>query len=292
MGDGVNVVLDVRIAVGGLRHRVVLRLVRTVGILPGVGHTVVVAILLLHAGIDAPRRRCAVDERLLVADEGTLRAVRHQLVYHVTVGHVAVRQRGTHRGDVLLKQLVALILLQLRIVVGCRHPVAATVGGHQRGAEDAIHVGVLPVVIAVKVEQAVAAAQSVAAIGRTVNKEVRLDIHVALARRVATQDDTAVLPSVDDVVDVLRLTLNLVVTGGVVTVEVTIEGDKICLHQTAGRMVEQPLTDDTILQGNVVGTRALAVGVDGKCFVLSPGKGAVVKNHVLTVGNAGAVLAI
>ena len=141
-------------------------------------------------------------------------------------------------------------------------------------------------------EQAVAAAQSVAAVGRTVDEEVRLDVNKALARRVATHDDAAVLPVVDNVVDVLSLTLDLVVTGGVVDVQVTVEGDVVSLHQTACRVVQQSLADDTVLQGDVVGAHALAVGVDGERLVLSPGKGAVVEDHVLTVGDTGTVLVL
>ena len=288
--QAVDVVLNVRIARIVNVHGVVQALVAAILILPPVGHAVAVGVLCLFALKPAPRRGHADGQLVLVGDELTLLAERKHLVDHVAVGQVAVRQRSAHVGQQFFYELIAAPLLQSRIVVGRSHAVATTVTREERGVEHAVAVGVLPVVVAVEVEVAVAARQAIAAHGGTVDEQVVLNVHVARALRVATHVVGSVLPVVHQVVHVLVHTLHLEVSRAVVHQQDAVQGDVVGLHQSAGRVSHQSLADNGVHQRDVRRCRSLVVPVYREVLVLSPGKRAVVEDHVLSVGNAGTVL--
>ena len=57
-------------------------------------------------------------------------------------------------------------------------------------------------------------------------------------------------------------------------------------------MGHQSLSHNTVLDGDVLRRSTLVVPVDGEVLVLSPGKGAMVEDHVLAIGNASTVLVL
>ena len=72
--DTINIVFDVHIAVVGLRHRVILVFVGTVGLLPPVGHAVIIGISGLGASKHGPLGGYADGQFVLVGDELALLA--------------------------------------------------------------------------------------------------------------------------------------------------------------------------------------------------------------------------
>jgi hypothetical protein len=134
--------------------------------------------------------------------------------------------------------------------------------------------------------------QTVAATIGAVDKKVRLDVGKRLALAIATHVIGVVLPVINKVVHILVHTLYLEVTGRVINQQDAIKRDILSLHQTAGRVSHQTLAHDAVHQGDVLGGRAFVVPVHGEVLVLSPREGAVVKDHVLTIGNATRILVL
>ena len=262
LSDRVDVVLDIGIAVGGNGHGIVDGGIRAVQLLPQVGHAVLVGVLRLRAREHLPRGGNADGQLVLVGYQLTLLTEAQHLVDHVAVGNVAVGQRGTHLGQQLRYQVAGSPLLQGRIVVGRRLAVAATVAGELRGVVDAVAVLVLQVVDAVEVEVGVTTRQSIAADGGTVDKQVRLDVHIARALRVTAHVVGSVLPVVHQVVHILVHTLHLEVTRRVVDQQDAVERDVLGLHQATGRVSHQALTDDGVLERDILRRGALVVPVD------------------------------
>ena len=61
------------------------------------------------------------------------------------------------------------------------------------------------------------------ALCRTIDEEVRLNVHIRLAFRIATHDVSSVRPVVDDVIGILVDALDLEVTGAVVHQQYAVE---------------------------------------------------------------------
>ena len=293
-GQAVDVVLYVCVAVGCDGHGVVLLRVGAVGLFPCVGHSVVVGVGRLLEALQRPRRRDSVGQLLLGGEYSALGAERLNLVHHVEVYPVAVGQRGSHRGQELLYKLAGLPCFKLGVgkrLLLERRAAGVFVTRNLVGVEHAVAVAVLPVVNGVDVEVGVAAGDGVAAARRAVDEEVVGNVDVRLALRVATHEVASVLPVVHDVVHILLYSLHLVVAGGVVAVEVAVERYVVCLHEAACRMLEQALAHDCVGDGYVLRGSPFAVGVDGERLVKAPREGAVVEDHVRSVGDAGAVFA-
>src|SRR5690606_23351896 len=64
------------------------------------------------------------------------------------------------------------------------------------------------------------------------------------------------------------------------------------LYQAPGRMVMhmKSLANDTVLQRNAVGFKPVFIPVNRKHFILSPGKGYMIKNKSFTIGDARGVV--
>ena len=292
-GDGVDIVLDVEVAVGSLDGGISLILVGAIGLLPSIGHTVTIGIGGFVTSPPGPSGRTADGETLFVRYQGTLRTHRHQLVNHVTVTPVAVGQRSTYHWDIEFDELITWIQLQGGIVVRVGGTVVGgRIIGHLVGVVLAILIVVLPVIDAVAMELLVGVRKTVGGgtCRGTIDEKVALDVDVRRTLRVATHDIGTVGPVIDHVVGILVDALHLVVAGGVVDIKVAVEGDIVGLHQSAGRVCHQALAKDTVHQGDVM-QLAFAVGIDGEGLVQAPREGAVVEDHVRTAGNAGTILA-
>ena len=138
----------------------------------------------------------------------------------------------------------------------------------------------------------VTACQTVATHGRAVDEEVRLDVGIRLSLRVASHVVGGILPVIYEVVGILVDALHLEVSRRVIDHQDAVEGDVLCLHQSACRVRHQSLAHYRVHQRYVLGRRPLVVPVDGEVLVLSPCKRAVVEYHVLSVGNACTVLVL
>ena len=77
------------------------------------------------------------------------------------------------------------------------------------------------------------------------------------------------MPVIYHVVGILVGALYLIVTCGIVAIEVSVERDMVSLHQSASGVGEQTLSEDTVLQGDVA-QRSLVVGIDGEGLVQTP----------------------
>ena len=160
------------IAVGGDNHGVVHRRVGTIGILPLVGHAVLIGVYRLLACVHFPGIGRTDGQFILVGDEFAFLAIRQHFIHHVTIGQIAIRQRCADLRQQFRAEFLATPLLQFRIFVGLCLTVASTVIGQFRRIQQAIAVGVLPVVNAVEVEVLVTPRQSAATYSRAVDKEV------------------------------------------------------------------------------------------------------------------------
>ena len=149
-------------------------------------------------------------------------------MHHIEVGHVAVRQVGTHGWQQAVHEFCGFPRLQSWIVerfLGEGRTASILAVWYFVGVKDAVAVLVLPVVLGIDVEIAVAAGYGVAATRRSVDEKVVGCVHPRLARRVATHQQAAAAPVIYDVVHILQAALHLVVSGAVVAVEVAVERD-------------------------------------------------------------------
>ena len=96
-------------------------------------------------------------------------------------------------------------------------------------------------------EVGIAARKGSTALGWAVDKEVRLDVHIGLALRVAPHDIGTVRPVIDHVVGILVNALHLEVAGVVVAKEIANKRHIVGLHQSASRVGHQTLSDDAVL---------------------------------------------
>ena len=151
-------------------------------------------------------------------------------------------------------------------------------------------VSVLPVVGRIDVEVAVSARDGVSPTRRSVDKEVVGDVDPRLSLRVASHEVASVLPVIDDAVDVLACSLHLIVTRGVVAIEIAVKRDGVALNQSSCRVGKQSLPYHTVGERDVLRCLAFVVPVDGEGFVESPGEGAVIKNHVDAVCHSSRIL--
>ena len=290
--DAIDIVLDMGIAVGGDYHSVVLRRVSTIGLFPLVGHSVLVGVQRLLAGVHLPGIGCADGQFILVGNEFAFLAIRQHLGHHIAVGQIAIRQRCADLRQQLRAEFLAAPLLQFRIFVGLGLTVASTVVGQFCRVQQAVSVGVLPIVDAVEVEVLVTSRQSAATCGRAVDKEVRLDVGIRLPLRIATHVVGSILPVVDDVVGILVHALHLKVTSGIVDHQDAVERNVLGLHQSACRVSHQSLPHDAVHQRDVLRRRTLVIPVDTEVLVLSPCKRTMVEYHVAPVGHASTVLVL
>ena len=289
--NAVDVVLDVGISVAGDGHGIVGGGVGAVLLFPLVGHAVAVGVGWLLSFPHVPGCGDAVGQRVLVADERPSLTIRQHLAGHVAVGIVAIGQRGSHGGQIGVEQGAAVEQLQGGVVVGLRLASGCVIVGYHLGVKVSVAVAVLPVVVGIAMEIAVATREGCATHGWAVDEQVRLDVDVGFALGVSSHDVGAVLPVVHDVVGILVGALDFEVACGVVAEQVAYQRHVVGLHQSACRVVHQPLPHNAILQGDVLWCGAFAVGVDAEGLVAPPGKRAMVENHVRAVGDAGAVLA-
>ena len=294
--DAVDIVLDIGIAVRSNLHGIVLGRVGAVGILPFVRHTVAILVSRLRPRFQRPRRRDAERQLALVREERTFLAKALHLAHHVAVSQVTIREGSAHIRKKTVSKHLRRPDVQGRIAEARRVERRSTAVFAMRNlvwVELAVHVLVLPVVRGIHVEVGISACDGVgtASRHRTVDEQVAVDMHMARTLRIATHQVATVLPVIHDVVHVLVRALHLVVSGGVIHVEVPVKRDAVSLHQSASGVGEETLPDDAVLQGNQLRSRSLRVPVDGEGLVQAPREGAVVENHVLAIGDTSGILA-
>ena len=115
----------------------------------------------------------------------------------------------------------------------------------------------------------IATGKRIASLGRTVDEQVTLGNTIGGTLRVTAHDIAAVLPIVYNIIYILILSLNLVVTRTIVSIEITIQGDIVGLHQSTCRVGQQSLTHDRVLDGDITQI-ALSIGTYGESLVPTP----------------------
>ena len=163
--------------------------------------------------------------------------------------------------------------------------------GHNGAVEHAIEIEILQVAGVIEpVVQVAGLERRSADAGVGPADEIVAD-HVGegIAGRVAGGDvAAAAAPVVDDVVLIIIHALNLGIAHPIIDVETAENAHApIGLHETTGRVRQQPLADEAILQGNIGDGRS----ADGESLVAAPGGGDVVENHVVARRDADRVRA-
>ena len=141
-------------------------------------------------------------------------------------------------------------------------------------------------------ELGITTVKAVATAIRTIDKEVGLDVSKRFALAVATHVIGVVLPVIDEVVDILVYALHLEIAGGVVHQQNAIERDVLALHQSTGRVSHQTLAYNGVHQGDILGRSAFVIPVHREVLVLAPREGAMVEDHVLTIGDATSIFVL
>ena len=115
----------------------------------------------------------------------------------------------------------------------------------------------------------IATGKRIASLGRAIDEQVTLGNTIGCTLRVTAHDIGTVLPVIYDIVYILVLSLNLIVSCAIVGIEVTIQGDIIGLHQSTCRVGQQSLTHDRVLDGDITQI-ALSIGTYGESLVPTP----------------------
>ena len=89
------------------------------------------------------------------------------------------------------------------------------------------------VVVDIAMEVCIAARETVAFAARSVDEEVALYVAEALSFGVTSHDISSVLPVVNDVVGILVSAFHFVVACRVVAIKVAVQGDVVCLNESA-----------------------------------------------------------